>query len=151
MNDRLTTVCVDVESLKRSQSPRGQGEQLPDGLQPGTLPSNAAPSVISMPNNVFGSDDNDNVATCLTWEEQMELEDNPADVDFKSGKHPKGEKLRLTKVEESTEDFLREVFKPMSNEDQKELRGKFIVPDTTVTTPPCLDKLMAMDGMLKER
>ena len=85
MNDRLTTVCADVESLKRNQSPGGQGAQLPDGHQPGTLPSNAAPSIVSTPDNVFGSDGDDNVTTGLTWEEQMELEDDPADVDFSQG------------------------------------------------------------------
>ena len=121
MNDYLETVCADVESLKCSQSPGGQGAQLPYGHHPSTLPSRSVPSVISKPDNVFGGDDDDNVATCLTWEEQMELEDDLADVDKvnKSGKCPKGEKLCLTKVEESTEDFLREAFKPMSIEDRK--------------------------------
>jgi len=47
--------------------------------------------------------------------EQMELEDRSADVDKvdQSGKHPKGEKLCLMKVEESTENFLREAFTTM--------------------------------------
>ena len=68
---------MDVENLKHTQSPEGQEAQLPDGRQPGTLPSNTAPSIVSMPDNVFGSDDDDNVATRLTWQEQMELKDDP--------------------------------------------------------------------------
>ena len=66
MNDRLMTVCAYVESLKCNQSPGGQGAQLPDGSQPGTLPSNATPSAISTPDIVFGGDGDNNVATRLT-------------------------------------------------------------------------------------
>ena len=102
---------------------------------------------LSMPDNVFGGDDENNVATCLTWEQQMEFEDDPADVNKvdRSGKRPKGEKLCLTKVEESTEDFLQEAFTPMSNENQNDLWGKFTVVDTPFTTQPRLDKLMATE------
>ena len=100
-----------------------------------------------MPDNVFGSDDDNNVVPPLTWEEQMELEDDPADINKvnKSGKCLKGKKLYLTKVEENTEENLQQAIKSMSNEDQKDLRGKFIVPDMPFTTPPRLDKLMAME------
>jgi len=130
MNYHLTTMCVNVEDLKRTHPPGGQGAQLPDNHQPGTLPSNATPSVISTPDNC--SEYNDNVVTCLTWNEQMELEDGSADVD-QSGKHPKGEKLCLMKVEESTENFLREGSTTISNEDRKDLHSKFIVPDISFT------------------
>ena len=69
---------------------------------------------LSMPDNVFGGDDDNNVATCLTWEQQMEFEDDPADVNKvdRSGKRPKGEKLCLTKVEESTENFYKRRLHP---------------------------------------
>jgi len=121
INDRLTAVCTDVEDLKYTHPPGGQGAQLPDGCQPGMLPSNTMPSVVSTPDN--SSEGNDNVVTRLTWDKQMELEDRSADVDKvnQSGKCPKGEKLCLTKAEESTENFLREAFTTMSNEDRRDV------------------------------
>jgi len=59
----------------------------------------------------------------------MELEDASTDVNKvgNSVKSPKGEKLCLTKVEDATEQFLREVFTPMENEDHKDLCSKLIV------------------------
>ena len=76
----------------------------------------------------------------------MQLEDNQdADKVGSAVKHPKGEKLSLTKVEKSTKNFLCETFTPMDNEDRKDLRSQFIVPDTPFTTPPHLDKLMAVE------
>jgi len=54
-----------------------------------------AHSIVSTPDNSVGSKDNDNVITCLTWEEQMELEDAKLEADkvSKSAKHPKGRGL----------------------------------------------------------
>ena len=131
-------MCAEVENLKRTHSTGGQEAQLPDGCQPGTLHSNVAHSVVSMPE--------DNIVTRLSWEEQMQLEDNQnADKVASAAKRPKGEKLCLTKVEESTENVLREAFIPMDNEDHKDLRSQFIVPDTPFTTPPHIDKLMAVE------
>ena len=150
MEERLTTVCADVENLKRTQTPVGQGAQLSGGRQPGSLQSNAAHSVVTTPESVIGGEDHDddNVVTRLSWEEQMELTDAKQDADkvSKSAKRPKGEKLRLTKVEEGTEQFLREAFTSMENDDRKELRSKFIIPDTPFTTPPHLDKVMAAES-----
>ena len=147
MEERLTTVCTDVEDLKRAQTPVGQGAQLSDGRQPCTLQRNVAHSVVSTPENLANGGEDDTVATCLSWEEQMELQDANGDADEvgNSAKRPKGEKLCLTKVEDTTEQFLCEVFTPMQNEDCKDLCSKFIVPDTPFTTPPHLDKLMATE------
>jgi len=97
MEECLTTVIVDVENLKCTQTPVGQGVQLSGGLQSGLLQSNMVYSVISMPENLVGGQDDDNFITCLTWEEQMELEDAKLDADkvSKSVKHSKSEKLHL--------------------------------------------------------
>ena len=38
-----------------------------------------------------------------------------------------------------------EVFTPIDNENCEDLWSKFIVLDTSFTTPPCVDKLMAME------
>ena len=64
----------------------------------------------------------------------------------KSVKHPKGEKLHSTKVEENTEQFLWEVFTPMDSDDCKDLRNKLIVLDTPFTTSPHLNKVMAAEA-----
>ena len=89
--------------------------QLPDSRQVGTLQSNAAQSTVLMLEiQSLSGNDKDNVATYLTWEEQMEIEDNVDKVDS-AAKCPKGEKLRLTKVEESTEGFLCEAFTLMDD------------------------------------
>jgi len=37
-----------------------------------------------------------------------------------------------------------EAFTTMSNKDHRDLHSKFIAPDTSFTTPPHLDKLMAV-------
>ena len=76
-----------------------------------------------MPETGFSGDE-DNVVTCLSWEEQMQLEDNQdADNVGSAVKHLKRKKLCLTKVEESTENFLHEVFTPMDNKYRKDLRS----------------------------
>ena len=127
MDEHLMTVCADVENLKHTHSTGGQEAQLPDGHQPGTLHSNVAHSVVSTPEN-GSSGDEDNIIIRLSWEEHMQLEDNQdADKVGSAVKHPKGEKLCLTKVEENTENFLHEAFTPMDNEDCKDLRIQFIV------------------------
>jgi len=99
----------------------------------------AAHNVISMPESVVSGEDDDNVVTHLSWEEQMELDYAKLDADKegKSAKLPMGKKL---KVEESTKHFLQEVFALMDNDDSKDLHSKFIVLDT-----PHLDKVMAAE------
>ena len=56
-----------------------------------------------------------------------------------------GKKLCPTKVEKKTENFLREVFNPLDNEDHKEIRTTLIIPDTSITTLLCLNKVMAAE------
>jgi len=65
-----------------------------------------------MPESVVSGEDGGNIVTHLSWEEQMELDNAKLDADKegKSAKHPMGKKLSLTKVEESTKQFLWDVF-----------------------------------------
>ena len=134
-------VCADVEQLKRSQPPDREAQLPGDPQLPGTVQS-----TFSTP--VTGVDDDDGiVSTRLSWDEQMELledEQNRSPVDT-MGNRPKGEKLPLTKVEKETEDFLREAFTTLDNEDRKSIRKRFIVPDTPFTMAPHLDKVMAAE------
>ena len=58
----------------------GQEAYPPDDRQPD---SNATRNTISIPETGFSSDE-DNIVTHLSWEEQMQLEDE------KDAKHPKG-------------------------------------------------------------
>ena len=141
MEEQLLTVCADVEQLKRSQPPDREAQLPGDPQLPGTVQS-----TFSTP--VTGVDDDDGiVSTRLSWDEQMELledEQNRSPVDT-TGNRPKGEKLPLTKVEKETEDFLREAFTALDNEDRKSVRKRFIVPDTPFTMAPHLDKVMAAE------
>ena len=86
MKQQLSTVCADVEELKRSQPPK-RVAQLPGDQQPGTVQSTMAQSVISMP--VIGVDGADN-SNRLSWSERMELRDeqssNPLDTSEKCSK-----------------------------------------------------------------
>jgi len=75
--------------------------------------------------------------------ELFENQQNPSPLGT-LGKHPKGEKLSLTKVNNETEDFLHEVFTKMENKDCKDLRRQFIVPDMPFTMALYLDKVMAV-------
>jgi len=97
---------------------------------------------------VEGKDDDVDVITKPpSQEEQMELlenQQNPSLLDMLV-KHPKFEKLSLTKVDKEMEDFLHEAFSTMENEDRNDLRRQFIVPDTPFTTVPYLDKVMAAE------
>ena len=74
----------------------------------------------------------------------MELEDENEDRDS-SMDPPGGDKVRLTKVHQSTEEFLRAAFTSVSNVDRRQLRHRFIVPDTPFTAAPRLDKVMAAE------
>ena len=137
MEGQLSTVCTDVENLKCTR-PQEQWAQLPGEQQVPGMAQSATNSPVT------GVDDN--VVTRLSWEDQMELEDEQdANSSDTKADHPKGEKLCLTEVEKETRDFLREVFNTLDNEDCKDIRRKFIVPDTSFTTPPRLDKVMAAE------
>ena len=56
-----------------------------------------------------------------------------------------GDKVCLTQVHKSTEDFLCKAFTAVSNTDRRQIRQEFIVPDTPFTTAPRLDKVMAVE------
>ena len=64
MEPCLTALCADAENFKRMQTPVGQGAQLSGGRQSGLLQSNTAHSIVSMPESVVSSKDDDNVVTC---------------------------------------------------------------------------------------
>ena len=146
MEQQLSTVCTEVEELKRSQSLE-RVAQLPRDQQPGTVQSTMAQSVNSTPViSVDGTNDS-TVATRLSWSEQMELgedEQSGNSLDT-SGNRSKSEKLSLTKVEKETEEFLHESFTALENDVRKDIRKRFIVPDAPFTMAPRLDKVMAAE------
>ena len=146
IDERLSSVCTDVEELKRDKHAREQAAKLPIVNNPGTVQSTTAHSAVFTPVGVTADDVNeDDVVTKLTWSEQMEL----ADEDEGQGDSPVdrtgGDKVRLTQVHKSTEDFLRKAFNAVSNTDRRQIRQQFIVPDTPFTTAPRLDKVMAAE------
>ena len=76
----------------------------------------------------------------------MELKDNPEDAaGHITSKKPGGEKVHLTQVHESIEEFLRKAFIPVNNAECRQLRQQYIVLDTPFTTSPRLDKVMAVE------
>ena len=74
----------------------------------------------------------------------MELEDETEDRDG-SMDRPGSDKVRLTQVHKTTEEFLRTAFTLVSNADRRQFRQRFIVPDTSFTAAPQLDKVMAAE------
>ena len=109
------------------------------------VPSTTARSAAFTPvTNSSDNVDEERIVTRLTWGEQMELEDKTEDRDGSmdcSG----SDKVRLTQVHKSTEEFLRTAFTSVSNADRRQLRQRFIVPDTPFTAAPRLDKVMAAE------
>ena len=105
--------------------------------------------------SVMQSGNSDDVVPILSWAERMELEDEqrdedslePVDGDGRDSREQpvKSDKVALTTVNQPTEDFLRQAFTPMTNVTRRKLRSEFIVPDTTFTTAPWLDKSMKED------
>ncbi len=75
----------------------------------------------------------------------MELEDKVEGQGDSPVDRPGDDKVRLTQVHKSTEDFLHKAFTPVSNTDQRQLRQQFIVPDTPFTTAPRLDKVITVE------
>ena len=143
MEQRLTEVCSDVEELKRGNIARNQAAQLPVAPGTGVVQSTTAHSAALTPVNADNADE-DGIVTRLTWGERMELEDENEDRDS-SMDRPGGDKVCLTKVHQSTEEFLRAAFTSVSNVDRRQLRQRFIVPDTPFTAAPRLDKVMATE------
>ena len=52
------------------------------------------------------------------------------------------DKIRITPVLETTEEFLKSAFSPMENGSRRQLWHQFIVPDTPFTTLPHLNKFI---------
>lgn len=133
-----------MEELKHDKYAREQAEKQPVVNNPGTVQSTTAHNAVLTPVSGTADDVNkDNIVTKLTWSEQMELKD---EVEGQVGSPVDctgGNKIRLTHVQKSTEDFLRKTFTAISNIDRRQLKQQFIVPDTLFTTAPWLDKVMA--------
>ena len=111
MEQRLTEVCSDVDELKRGYIARNQAAQLPVAPGTGVVQSTTAHSAALTPVN---ADNEDGIVTRLTWGERMELEDENEDRNS-SMDRPGGDKVRLTKVHQPTEEFLRAAFTSVSN------------------------------------
>ena len=102
MEERLSNVCNNVESLKKTKQ---LVAQLPYIIEyTGTVHSTLAQSALNMP--VVGDVVGDKVIIGLSGGERMKLEDNPEDPASNiTGKKPGGDKVNLTQVHESTEDI----------------------------------------------
>ena len=143
MEQWLTKVCSDVAELKCAYITRNKLAQLPVAPGTGVILCTTAHSAALMPVNADNAVE-DGIVTRLTWGERIELEDKNEDRDS-SMDRPRGDKVRLTKVHQSTEEFLRAAFTSVSNADQRQLRQRFIIPDTPFTAAPRLDKVMAAE------
>ena len=125
MDEKLSSVSADVEMIKRNpqsqQVAQPSGGDTPDAAHSAQRTHSVTPSEVPH--------DNDTVTTRLTWADRMELEDE-ADNELETEEQPKDGKIRLTKVLQPTEDFLREAFTPINNASRRQLRQQFIVPDT---------------------
>ena len=131
MEERLSSTCNDVESLNTKQLVA----QLPYIIEnTGTVHSTPAQSVVNTP--VVGDVVDDKVITGLSWGERMELEDNAEDPAGNiTSVSPGGDKVHLTQVHESTEEFLHKAFIPLNNAEHRQLRQQYIVPDTLSPLP----------------
>ena len=130
MEKRLTEVCSDVDELKHGYTARNQAAELPVPSVSGVVPSTTAHSAAFTPvTNNSDNADEERIVTRLTWGERMELEDETEDRDG-SMDHPGSDKVCLTQVHKSTEEFLRTAFTSVSKADRRQLRQRFIMPDT---------------------
>ena len=142
MEERLSSVCNDVESLKKAKQPVAQLPYIIENT--GTVHSTPAQSAVNTP--VIGDVVDDEVVAGLSWGERMELEDDPEDpAGNVTSEKPEGDEVHLTQVHESTEEFLRKTFIPVNNAERRQLKQRYIVPDTPFTTSPRLDKVMAAE------
>ena len=136
MEEKLSSVFADVENLKNPQ----MAAQLPGNENPGLVHSTPLAQSATLSG---GSDDF--LTMELTWSERMELEseeENP-NSSQKPAETASYDKICITPVLESTEEFLKTAFSPMENKDRRQLWHQFIVPNTPFTTSPHLDKMIA--------
>ena len=143
MEERLSTVCSDVEILK---SCRPRMAEPPFGSNSGVVQSTPAQSAVFMPPNSSGVGD-DEVVTGLSWAERMDLEDESGEdiADNSTGDRFGSDKVHLTKIQDCTKEGLCKAFNPMNNAERRQLRHQFIVPDTAFIMSPWLDKIMAAE------
>ena len=112
MEKRLSSICNDVESLKKAKQPVAQLLYIIENT--GTVHNTPAQSAVNTP--VVGDVVDDKVVPGLSWGKRMELEDNPEDLAGNiTSEKPGGDKVHLTQVHESTEEFLHKAFIPVNN------------------------------------
>ena len=143
MEERLSTVCSDVEILK---SCRPRMAEPPFGSNSGVVQSTPAQSAVFMPPNSSGVGD-DEVVTGLSWAKRMDLENESGEdlADNSTGDRSGSDKVHLTQIQDSTKEGLCKAFNPMNNTKRRQLRQQFIVPDSVFIMSPWLDKIMAAE------
>jgi len=132
MEEKLDSVTADVENLKQVP-PQRVAQPLGVGNSDMVHSTRWVQSVMSL------GDASDNVAisTDVSWAERMELEE-----EYPLEELPQNSKVLLTEVTQPTEEFLRKVFVQI-DVTRRQLRQQFIVPSTSFTTAPRLDKTIA--------
>ena len=94
MEERISSVCNDVESLKKAKQLVAQLPYIIENTC--TVHSTLVQSTVSMP--VVGDVDNEVVAG-LSWCKRMEVKDNPEDPTGNIiSEKPGGDKVHLTQV-----------------------------------------------------
>ena len=110
----------------------------------GTIHITPVQSAVITP--VAGDVVDEEVITGLSWAKRMELEyeldDSTSNI---SSEKPGGDKVHLTQVHNSTEEFLRKAFTSVNNAECRQLRRQYIVTDVPFTTSPHLDKVMTAE------
>ena len=119
MEERLSTVCSDVEILKSS---RPRVAKPSSGSNSGMVQSTPAQSTVFMPPNSSGVGDN-KVITGLSWSERMGLKDkfgkDPADNS--TGDRSGSDKVHLTQIQDSTKEGSCKAFNLISNTERRQL------------------------------
>ena len=133
IEERLSTVCSDVEILKSS---RLRVAEPPFGSNSGVVQSTPAQSAVFMPPNSSGVGD-DKVITGLSWAKRMDLEDESGEdlADNSTGDQSRSDKVHLTQIQDSMKEGLRKAFNPMKNAERRQLRQQSIVPDAAFIMP----------------
>ena len=95
MEERLSSICNDVESLKKAKQPVAQLPYLIENTC--TVHSTLVQSTVSMP--VVGDVVDDEVVAGLSWGKRIELKDDPRDPAGNIiSEKPGGDKVHLTQV-----------------------------------------------------
>ena len=120
MEERLSTVCSDVEIFKSS---RPRVAKPPFGSNSGVVQSTPAQSAVFMLPNSSGVGD-DEVVTDLSWAERMDLKDKSGEdlANNSIGDRSWSDKVHLTQIQDSRKEGLRKAFNPMNNAERRQLR-----------------------------